>query len=566
MAGRNLVRRSAAGMLLSFAVVASSFAAGPDAGALRQQIETERGPQPLPGLAPEKPALPPALTPTLGPTITVAEFRFAGNTLIPSAKLAEAVAGYLNRPLDFAQLQAAAAAVAEVYRDAGWVVRSYLPKQDVTSGIVTIQIVEAVFGKAIIENTEPTRVPAARVLAIVTAQQQAGEFLSSDAVDRALLLADDVPGVAVAGSLKPGANPGETDLALKLANKPLFTGSVTADDFGARATGAPRQVGDATLNSSVGGGELLSANLITSLGSEYGRFAATLPVGDDGVRIGANVSDLRYTLVSHDFKALDANGRSPSVGAEMSYPVIRSRMRNLYLSLSYDHKTFLNYSGGVETSRYHTNSGTAALNGNLFDNLGGGGANAAGLALVEGNVNLDGSPNVAADAATTRTNGSYAKLRYNLSRQQVLTEEWSLYGAFSGQTANKTLDSSEKFYLGGPDAVRAYPVNEGGGTEGRLATAELRWRFLEGFTATGFYDFGRVVQNHDNRFGGGASPNGYSLQGAGLALAWASDFGLNLKGAWAHRIGDNPNPSANGNDQDGSLLTDRFWIAGSFTF
>ena len=36
--------------------------------------------------------------------------------------------------------------LAAAYREAGWVVRAYLPQQDIAGGTVTIQIVEAIFG------------------------------------------------------------------------------------------------------------------------------------------------------------------------------------------------------------------------------------------------------------------------------------------------------------------------------------------------------------------------------------------------------------------------------------
>lgn len=94
----------------------------PDAGALQQQIERERLQQLPHRMAPERPAMPAEMRPS-GIAVTVREFRFAGNTLIPTEKLAPVVAGYLNRPLDFNQLQAAAAAVADAYREAGWIVR-----------------------------------------------------------------------------------------------------------------------------------------------------------------------------------------------------------------------------------------------------------------------------------------------------------------------------------------------------------------------------------------------------------------------------------------------------------
>ena len=60
--------------------------------------------------------------------------------------------------------------------------------------------------------------------------------------------------------------------------------------------------------------------------------------------------------------------------------------------------------------------------------------------------------------------------------------------------------------------------------------------------------------------------NDYSLKGAGLALAWQGNSGLNLRATWARRIGDNPNPTATGNDQDGSLVSNRFWLTASLPF
>jgi hypothetical protein len=46
-----------------------------------------------------------------------------------------------------------------------------------------------------------------------------------------------------------------------------------------------------------------------------------------------------------------------------------------------------------------------------------------------------------------------------------------------GQWADTNLTSSEKFSLGGNDAVRAYPTGEAPGDRGWLATAELRYAF-----------------------------------------------------------------------------------------
>ena len=538
-----------------------------DAGSLRQQIERDRKPALPAKVLPERRGEPAAMKPPAGTvTLVVTRFRFAGNTLLGAEQLAPAVASYLNRPLDFAELQAAAAAVANVYRQAGWVVRAYLPEQDIAEGVVTIRVVEAVFGGVRQEGQKPSRLRLEYILRMFEAQQKTGSPLNVNAIDRALLLAEDLPGVAVTGSLREGANKGESDLVIRVSDRPLLSGDAALDNTGARSTGSERLAVNVALASLFGFGDLVSANAIHTEGSDYLRIAGTAPIGLDGWRFGASASHLAYALVGPDFAALNAKGSSDTAGLDTAYPLIRSRLKNLYVSGSFEHKSFDNLAGGAVTTRYKADTLTLGLNGNLFDNLGGGGANSASVALVEGNLNLDGSPNQAGDAATTRTAGRYTKLRYALARQQVLSADLSFYASLSGQFAGKNLDSSEKFYLGGASGVRAYPASEAGGAEGRLVNLELRWRLPENFNVAGFYDYGRVTVNRDNSFAGAPALNDLSLKGAGLLLAWQSAGGLILKGTWARRIGSNPNPTPAGNDQDGSLIKNRWWLSASLAF
>jgi hemolysin activation/secretion protein len=551
--------KSANILLLGALLISAAHAqTPPDAGVLQQQIERERQMQVPQRVAPVQPVAPAEMKPS-GVVITVTQFRFAGNTLISSDKLAPVVAEFLNRPLDFSQLQAAAMAVANAYREAGWIVRAYLPQQDIQGGIVTIQIVEAVFGKLIPEGGSQ-RVDQSAVLSRFAAQQKSGEPLNADALDRSLLLADDLPGVTVAGSLRAGSREGETDLALKLADEPLIVGEVGLDNTGSRSTGSDRLTVNLGLNSPFGLGDQLSGNLIHSRGSDYLRLGYSLPVGADGWRVGINASQLDYKLVAAEFKALNAKGESTSVGLDASYPIIRSRLKNLFLNLAYDHKTFDNEANAATSSRYRVDNVTLGLVGNLFDQFGGGGANSASLALTRGDVEL-GTLDPSEDA---RIEGGFTKLRYSLTRQQVITPDLSLFAAYSGQWTNDDLDSSERFYLGGANGVRAYPANEGGGAKGRMLNLELRWKLPEGFTATAFYDWGRVTQTLDDPVP--PVPNTYSLKGHGLSLGWQAPFGLNLKATWARRDGSNPNPTATGRDQDGSLDRNRWWFTASLPF
>lgn len=537
----------------------------PDAGSLLQQIEKNQQPA-LPKRAnPEVPP-PPSMDKLGTATVTVSRFRLVGNRLIDEATLQRSLAPFQDRPLGFQDLQRAAQAVSEAYRAAGWIARAYLPQQEIDGGVVTIQVVEAVFGGARHTGQAPARVSMARIQGTIDAAQATGLPLNADALDRALLLIDDLPGVSATGNLAAGERDNETIAVLKLEDEPWVYGSVGADNGGSRSTGAWQLMANVVASSPLKLADLASLNLMHAEGSDYARLAYGLPVGYSGLRLGVSASWLGYRLVTDEFAALDARGNSTTSGVDLSLPLVRSRFKNLFATLNYDDKQYDNRANGAVTSQYRVGGWTAALAGNLFDNLGGGGASTASLAVQLGRVDLGGSPSEASDAATVRSAGSFTKLRYGFSRQQAVTETVSLFGALSGQSASKNLDSSEKFYLGGSNGVRAYPASEGGGSDGQMLNLEMRARLPGNFSATGFFDWGHVTVNHDNNFSGAATHNGYALQGLGVAVGWSSQQGVSLKATLAHRVGSNPNANVNGSDQDGSLTKTRLWLSATLAF
>ncbi len=542
---------------LLFAEPALLHAQPVDAGALRQQIEREL-PAPLPGRAAPLQAAEPGAPLALpdGATVTVRSFRLDGNRLLADETLQAALQSYRDRALGFAELQQAVQAVTEAYQQAGWLVRAFLPRQDVTEGVVTIRIVEASFAGARVQPPAPTRVDESMLVARLQARQAVGEPLSVERLDRALLLADDLPGIAVTGALGPGTSAGSTAVALTAVDTPLVSGEVGADNGGSRATGAARLTLSASLNSPLRRGDQARVDLAKTEGSEYLRAAYALPVGLDGWRVGISASALKYHLVGEDFRGLGARGRSSGVGVDASWPLVRARAHNLYLNLGWDAKRYRNDANQAVQSDYRIGAGTVGLSGNRFDARG---VTSFNLAVNSGRVELGGL-----DAGEQAARGGrFNKLRYGVTRQQVIAPTLSLMAALSGQHANRDLDSSERFYLGGPAGVRAYPVNEGSGSRGQLLNLELRWNARPSLTVSAFYDWGRVSQA-----GGSASPAVAStqLKGAGVALAWAGPRGVDVRAAVATRIGDNPNALANGHDQDGSLRRARVWLQMSVPF
>ena len=107
---------------------------------------------------------------------------------------------------------------------------------------------------------------------------------------------------------------------------------------------------------------------------------------------------------------------------------------------------------------------------------------------------------------------------------------------------------------------------------GQMATLELRYQLGDGYTLTGFYDWGRVTINPNNDYAGAAALNSFALRGGGLGLAWQNTTGLSIKAVLSQRVGTNPNPTVatattlGGQDQDGTLQINRFWLTASLVF
>lgn len=561
---------ASAAMALCF----SAHAAGPsvDAGSLLRQTEQElKKSKAKPSRKVTKPTPTPATSPS-ETTVNVRSFKFAGNTLIEADKLSSALAAYVNRPLTLAQLKEAADVVTAIYREAGWTVRTFLPKQEISTGVVTLQIVEAVFGGAFMQGKEPQRIEASRLVQMAEANLRKGQPLHADDLDRALLLLDDLPGVSVAGNLAQGQNDGETNLAISAIDDALVNGNTTLDNYGSRATGTERLSLNLNINSPARMGDLLSTNLMKTQGTSYARGSYSLPVGNNGARAGIHASSLTYkVLTSYDPAASGTQGTADTAGLDASYPLLRSQLNNVNLTWSYDDKKLENFAANVLNSNYKIKASSLGLNSNHIDNWGGGGSTTTYATITQGRVDNAGSANAQTDADGARVAGTYSKFNAGLNRLQSITADLSFYAALSAQVASKNLDSSERMYLGGATGVRAFPASEAGGAAGRTLTLELRQRLDNALTLTGFYDYGHVNVNKRNANAANGSVisavNAYALQGYGTSLAWQNAKGIEVKTTLAKRNASNPNADpTTGMDGDKTKKITRVWISAGFAF
>jgi hemolysin activation/secretion protein len=379
-----------------------------------------------------------------------------------------------------------------------------------------------------------------------------------------LILADELPGVSVAGRLMAGERDGSTDVILGVTDEPVASGEMSVDNHGSRSTGSDRVSGNFFLNSPFGLGDQTNVYLQGAKGMQFARVSQSMPIGSEGWKGSVNASHLNYKVLDlPNIAGVGGKGTSQSLGGEVSYAWVRTKLRQTNVVLAHDVKSYDNLSPtGAVTTNYKTQVSSIGLNGNAIE---GHAFHVYNLTLASGTVQQDLAKEPAGTAVRPEE-GQFVKARLYYALNQNLTDSLSFFGVGQGQMASKNLDSSEKFYLGGPTGVRAYPNSEGGGSQGGMVNLELRHRLPQGFQALAFYDHGRVQVEKFRSTTSSTAPNIYALRGAGLGLAWSGPQKVQVKATWARRLGDNPNPTTTGLDQDGTKKTDRLWVSASLSF
>ncbi len=501
--------------------------------------------------------------------ITLKSIQFTGVTILGDMELKGVVEPFINTPMTYEQMLEIGMVVESYYRKNNYLARAILPPQELTDGVLTVDVIESVFSKVEIEQElEDLPNTQAHVEAIIQAQQPTGEALNTKSLDRALALANDLPGMNVQGSLRQGREAGETELLLKLYQGRTRQTELTMDNAGSRSTGLMRVMANMTWFNPNDLADMLNVVAVHTKGSDYARLAYSVPVGTDGWRMGLNTSIMKYEVVVGDQGMVGAFGQALSKGMELIYPLLRADDRSATVTLAAETKTFQNTSAqGLLMSDYEAKVLSAQVSGFHRDLNPGGGTGTYSLQISNGAINLDGSLSQQTDKNTVKTEGVFNKIRLNGTWQQPITASTSAFVSYTGQLSDKNLDSSEKMQLGGMTGVRAYPTGEGSGSDGQMVQLELRQQLENGINMAAFFDWGQVWLQHDPNYPGGPQHNLNTYKGFGASVGYTTESGINIKATWARKIGDNPNPNPiNGNDQDGTRDRNRYWLQVTLPF
>ncbi|MGY3256091.1 ShlB/FhaC/HecB family hemolysin secretion/activation protein [Pseudomonas chlororaphis] len=509
-----------------------------NAGQVMRDIESERLSLPAPQeLQPPKPKAqdaPASPASQQGPRIKVEGFRIGGNQLFDTPRLLALLKDLPGRELDLADLNGAAQRISEYYQEQGYVLaRAYLPRQEIIDGQVLIEVVEGRYGQIELQNHSRTR---DQVLRQPLARLASGAAVQGQELERSLQLLSDIPGVQAKGTLRPGTQNGTTDLLVEAQSTPLLDGSLEANNYGDYSTGEYRLGGSLNLNSPLGLGDQLNLRLQSGdWRQRYYRVAYQLPVGPWSTRIGVAHSEAYYHVIDSPggLDSLGFHGRAGIQSLFLSQPLLRGRTFSLSAQLQYETKQLRDDIDQFDLrGKKDIDLWTAGISGNSQDRWFGGGQNGFALTYGHGRLSIDDPLARRQDQYSAGKAGSFDKVNLNAVRLQRLSERFQLFAQLNAQWASGNLDSAEKFSLGGPYGVRAYPASSAGGNgdEGWQASLELRYSLAPGWQLSTFADQGAVKFNKQPWT---RESNHNQMSGAGTGATWfGSNHQVSLTAAW----------------------------------
>ncbi|MBX9701586.1 MAG: hypothetical protein K2X74_19280 [Acetobacteraceae bacterium] len=511
---------------------------------------------------------PPPLVAQTGPgsgtIVRVDRVTITGNEAIASPALAGAYQGIPGTEVPLSRIEDARLAILRSYREAGYAfaaVDAGLTRRPDGGVDVVFGVVEGFVAEVKLEgDIGPAGTQVLRFLNRLIGVRPA----STHDIERALLLAGDIPGVVVRGTLRPlQTEPGALQLIAQVERR-LISGFVNVDNRGFREVGPWQWLAVAGVNSVTEFGERTEISYFGAQESSQWFVQGSVEgfVGGSGLRVRA-YGGTGQTRPTGNLGAIGYFGITTVAGVVGTYPIIRSRALNLIASANldaYDSEIQTGTQGRTRASFDQVRTGRAALDVQYLESrllpFLPAATNTGSMRVHQGLGWFGASRN--GDTITGRSGNesfNFFKINGEVQRIQPLFSPFenamvNLQGLFIGQWTNDVLPLSEKCFLGGARIGRGYYAGQvtgdicyGYAVELQLDTAyeppiTPAWgsnRFTSQFYL--FRDFAQAVENLRND-----PDRRLSSWGGGVRTVISDTVQIDLEGV--HRVVTNPDGAA----------------------
>ena len=523
-----------------FWVISACIAQGDASGQVEQSVkkhgQSEPRREPTPSNLQDQPA--PAEQEPQDVRFKVRAFLIEGNKSIPTGELQALIAEPEEREMTLSEVKAKVQAIGAYYRTNGLLARAYIPEQEVKDGIVRIIVVEARFGCMQVEGNE--HYTSEFILGHL--RFDSGDVLHLGRLELGLRRLNDYPGLNVQATLRPGGEPGTTDVLLSAQDLYPLRTSVTYDNFGAETVSEHRIGASVDWLNLFEAGHSLGFRAVEGSDSgevTFGELSYFMPF-PSGVELRASAALYEYEA-SQGIAVLEPLGDGHSIRLQGSLPLKAGRALSLAAYAALEFKTLKQELLGTVISRDRLRVLEIGLE--LDATSSGGGRWIVASRLRRGLEGfMGGLENNDPDASRPGADGGYTRFSIDVTRLQAIGDGLSAVFRVYGQFTTEPLVVSEQIAVGGADSVRGYAPFEFIGDRGYTATGEIRvrlpWLERTHMEFAAFIDTGEGIR--DKPAPGEQKSEVLSGGGVGLRLSQPNWGSVRIDVAWPI---SNPNPA-----------------------
>ena len=272
-----------------------------------------------------------------GIKFTVAGAQFNGLDRVPGLSLESAYADYLGRELPVSVLCDIRAEANAILRRQGYLATVEIPEQNLADNIPDFNVV---FGRLTAVRVRGDAGPSEKLVAGYLEKLTRQDVFNTNAAERYLLLADDVPGLDVRLSLRPAAGGAPGDLVGEIAVlRQRGVVDVNVQNFGSKAIGRFGGTLRGELYDLTGLGDRTTVALFSTLEfteQQTVQIGHDFRVGSEGLRLGGQFT-FSTSNPAVGLAGFDVESETIFASLFASYPLVRTRGHSLFADVGFDY-------------------------------------------------------------------------------------------------------------------------------------------------------------------------------------------------------------------------------------
>ena len=488
-------------------------------------------PTPLPPLT-SPPPIPQTLPPELGVKVKVQRIEVLGSTAFSPAELDAAVASFINKEATFEDLLAIRAAITTLYTSNGYTTSgAFLPPQDLTDGVVKVQVVEGALEKIDIQGLRRLRTDYVRSRLNLATQAPVNIRRLEEALQ---LLQLNPLTSSVQAELSAGTSPGLNVLTVNVKEAQPLTANFLVENRDSPSVGSIRGTVAIAHNDFLGFGDRLSVDYGVSEGINSYNINYEIPVNARDGTLSLSYNNSSSSIIEEPFGSLDINADSRTLSLGFRQPLVRTPTTEFTLGLSFDlrqSQTYLldnipfSFPPVAEAEKGKSRVSVLRFSQDWVNRS----TNRVLAARSQFSFGLD-----AFDATVNNSgvDGRFTSWLGQFQWVQALGGDTILIARTGAQLSFDSLLPIEQFSIGGIETVRGYRQNQRVADNGIIGSVEVRFpivRKSSGFGAiqlAPFFDIGTVWNHKDG------IPSPSTLASLGLGLRWQLDPYLSARLDW----------------------------------